>query len=163
MFREKLWLSAIIMIPISYLWLSAETIMIYVVLMTIDIITGVFASYFDDKKKIKSDTLMKWVIKKVSYFMIPFVIALVAKWLWDDTGMMLTPLVTTSISFLIAWEAYSIIGNIYNINTGKKVPEFDAMEAIMKKILSILKIGTDEKEKKIDELMKKYDELEKKK
>lgn len=131
--------------------------------MTIDIITGVFASYFDDKKKIKSDTLMKWVIKKVSYFMIPFVIALVAKWLWDDTGMMLTPLVTTSISFLIAWEAYSIIGNIYNINTGKKVPEFDAMEAIMKKILSILKIGTDEKEKKIDELMKKYDELEKKK
>lgn len=151
MFREKATLAAVISAPILYVGLTPEVVGIYALLIVIDLITGVVASYIDDKKTIKSNTMIRGIITKISIFMIPFVIALVARWLGDGWWDLLKPMVWITLSILIASEAYSIIGNIYNIKTGKKVPEFDAVESIMSTILKALKLVGDNANKKVSD------------
>lgn len=161
MFREKATFTSLLLWPILYVGLSPEIVSIYAILIFIDIFTGITASYLDDKKKIKSQAMIRWIATKMGLFMLPFIIALVVKWLWGDGVELLSPMVAVTLSVLIASEAYSIIGNIYNIKTWKKVPEFDAIEAVMTTTLKTLRIVT-ENATKIEQNKEKIDEIEKK-
>jgi len=44
------------------------------------------------------------------------------------------PLVAAVLWIIILTEWYSIIGHIYSINTGRKLPEIDALELLMEQI-----------------------------
>jgi hypothetical protein len=46
------------------------------------------------------------------------------------------------MGILIASEGYSIIAHIYNINTGKKLPEQDVLSTLVEKIVTIFKGAT---------------------
>lgn len=113
-----------------YLGMNEQPIWIFSILMVIDFVTGILASYVADKNEVKSKTAVNWLIRKVSIFMIPFVVALVIKG-GGYTGDLANGLVTTIVSLLIVSEGYSVLGNIYGIKTGKKVPEIDATERLL--------------------------------
>ncbi len=69
---------------------------------------------------------------------IPLTIALVAKWAWFD--MTYTSwLVSTVMTMLVFGEGYSIIGHIYTIKYGKKIPELDVVKLVLEKTLAFIR------------------------
>ncbi len=106
--------------------------------MFTDFITWVVGAYVDNKKDVKSETAIKWLIKKVSIFLVPFIVALMLK----GSGYESNGIITTILSILIVSEGYSILGNIYTIKTGKKVTEIDALGIILKKVKELIDDNT---------------------
>ena len=121
-----------IAVVLNYCGLSQEAMMIYSILIAVDFATGILASYYvwDD---ITSKRSVKWLIKKLSLLMIPFVVALFVKWTGYDAKVVLT----TTLSILIASEAYSVLWNLLSIQTWQKVKESDAIKRLLKKLLNI--------------------------
>ena len=118
------------------LGMSQEAVLIFGTLMMIDFVTGVAAAYTLDRDSVTSNTAMRGIIKKVSIFLIPFVVAMVGR----GAGYQeMTGMVTMVTSLLITTEGYSIIGNIYCIQYKKCLPEIDAVELLLRKIGAILK------------------------
>lgn len=134
MTESKLVLGTLLSWSLVYLWLPKDAVMIFAVLMAVDFVTGVISAYVDDKTKVRSQTAIKWAVKKVSIFLVPFVVALMLKGAWYDAGWM----VTTILSILIVSEWYSILGNIYSIKTGNKVTEIDALWYILELVRKFL-------------------------
>ena len=117
-----------------YLKLDAEVMTIFASLLVLDIITGWFkAIAIGDKPK--SWRLANGIISKVLFILIPLVMALVAKALHDIDIKVLFYVV---VDALILSEAYSILGNIYTIQTGNRVEEFDVLSKILKLIRNTL-------------------------
>lgn len=117
-----------------YLGIDQTPIFIFAILIAIDFVTWLIASFIVDKTSIKSLRAIQWIFKKSATFMIPFVVALVGKGAgYEDMSAM----VTTIISLLIVSEGYSIIANIHAINTKERLPEIDAVGNIIKRILQM--------------------------
>ena len=117
-----------------YLGLDAEVMMIFSTLLVLDIITGWFKTIAVGEKP-KSWRLANGIISKVVLILVPLVMAAVAKAVHDIDVRVLFYVV---VDALILSEAYSIIGNIYTINTGNKVEEFDVLSKILKLIRNSL-------------------------
>lgn len=104
-------------------------------LMIIDVVTGIIASASCcGWKAITSRKLIFGVLSKLCLLFIPLAVALVSKVNGNDLSF----IVTSSISILALGEAYSIIGNVYTIKSGKRVPEFDAVSLVLSKIREVL-------------------------
>lgn len=131
--KFSFWVS--LWIFLNYVWLSQETLLIYCVLMVIDMITWVTASYFVDKKDVKSSIFMKWFVKKIFTLLLPFVSWLSMKALWISQDIVMY-FVWLCVSILISVETYSIIANIYTIRKWERIGEMDATEKLIKFILS---------------------------
>jgi len=121
---------------LTYCWLNQEAIMIYWILLVVDFIFGVAEVYLTDKTQVRSDSAIKWLIKKMTRFCMPFVVAIVMKWAGFDD---MDTFITVIMWILIVSEWYSIIGHIYNINTGKTLPEINGFESVINMIVSIFK------------------------
>jgi hypothetical protein len=103
------------------------------VLLIIDVITGVVKSYKLDIK-ITSNNLKYGFLSKLILLLIPIIFQIGAKGV-DIDG---TNIVTISYNILIISELYSIIGNIYSIQTKESLPEMDAIQMIGRKLRNIL-------------------------
>jgi hypothetical protein len=103
------------------------------VLLVIDVITGVIKSYKLDIK-ITSNNLKYGFLSKLILLLIPIIFQIGAKGV-DIDG---TNIVTISYNILIISELYSIIGNIYSIQTKESLPEMDAIQMIGRKLRNIL-------------------------
>ena len=117
----------------TYTGLPVEPAAILGILMGIDFIAGVGAA----RKLglvVSSQRMRVGVISKFGVLTIPLVMALTAKGLGADLNW----LVNWSISLFILSESYSIIANIYAYKTGKVVPEFDAVAAVLKRVRGLL-------------------------
>ena len=134
MVTAKLFLLNFLYIPfvalMHYLNLDAEVMTIFASLLVIDIITGWFKTIAIGEKP-KSWRLANGIISKLVLILVPLVMAAVAKGVHDIDVKVLFYVV---VDALILSEAYSIIGNIYTINTGSKVEEFDVLSKILKLI-----------------------------
>jgi hypothetical protein len=104
-------------------------------LMMMDVITGVIASVSCcGWRAITSRKLIFGVLSKLFLLFIPLSVALAA----IITGNDMRFIVSSSISILTLGEAYSIIGNVYTIKSGKRVLEFDAVSLILSKVREML-------------------------
>ena len=118
----------------SYLNIKAEMFIILAVLIFIDYITGVAAS-FRVGKDITSQKMQVGILSKFIILLIPLSFALTAKMLNVEHYEFL---IYSGIDILALSELYSIISNIYTIRTKKFLPEFDVVSLIGAKIQDII-------------------------
>lgn len=129
--KSKIVLGGVIWWVVTYLGLDHTSITIFAILLAIDYITWIAASWLDDPSKVKSSIGIRGVIKKIAIFLVPFVIALAFR----GIGQTDLTLVTVYVGMMVASEAYSIIANIVSIVTGKKIPENEAITKVLNIVL----------------------------
>ena len=133
----KMFIVTILYIPmvtlLNYLDLDHEAIFILSALLVVDTVTGVM-KVVAMKDKPTSTRLANGIISKGLLFLVPLIVALMAKGLDLD----LVIFVKSVVSLLIISESYSVLGNIYTVIYKKKVEEFDVMSIILKKIRALL-------------------------
>lgn len=133
---KMVWLN-LIYVPwitlLQYLSLNTEVIAIFAGLLGLDIITG-WLKVLSLGIKPRSWRLANGIISKVVLITIPIVMALGAKAIHVD----ISGLFYIVIDALILSEVYSILGNIYTINTKKHAEEFDVLSKILKLIRNTL-------------------------
>lgn len=117
------------------LGIKYDIIAAFTLLMLIDVATGILVSArVDGWVSITSKRLAFGVLSKLLLLLIPISIALAASAVEEDFSF----LVRSTISILALAESYSIIGNIYAIKVGERIPEFDAISVILRKIREVL-------------------------
>lgn len=133
----KFWIYISVGTLLTYLHISHEVFSVFSVLIVIDTVAAIIASYIDDKW-VTSHRLWTWVLKKCMMIIIPLTIALVAKGAWFDTTYT-SWLISTVMTMLVFGEGYSIIGHIYTIKYGKKIPELDVVKLVLEKTLAFIR------------------------
>lgn len=118
---------------LAYLQISQEPFILFAILLIIDYITGV-AKAKTLGISITSNKMKYGLISKLSLLIIPIVIAIGAKAVGADYHYILL----SGMYILLFSEVYSIIGNVYSMNTGEELPEYDAVAMIGKQIRNLL-------------------------
>ena len=75
-------------------------------------------------------------MNKITKLLLPMIVVIVLKWVWFNE---MDFLISSIMWIMIVSEWYSIIWHLYSINTWKQLPEIDAFELLISKILSIFK------------------------
>lgn len=103
--------------------------------MFFDIITGILrAGTIKGWASVTSSSFGFGIAFKALIILIPLIVALTGK----GIGIDLLFMAKGALSMLIVSEAYSIIGNIYSIRTGKDQEEFDAVNWSIARVREIL-------------------------
>lgn len=109
-----------------------QAILVLSVLIIIDFCTWLIKSW--RLKETSSEVLSRGFVRKMTLIIIPLTLQLVS----TGVQMDLTAFITWTISALIFSEGYSIIWNIYTVQTGKKAKEYDVMTILIKKLWRII-------------------------
>ena len=120
---------------LTYLGIGAETFAIYAMLLIIDLFTGWVKA--GKLGKARTSVRMKYgILTKMMLLMMPIVLALGAK----GVGVEFKEVLTVCMSILVLSEVYSIISNIYTIQSksGEELPEYDAIAIIGKRLRTVL-------------------------
>lgn len=133
----KFWIYISVGTLLTYLHISHEVFFVFSVLIVIDTVAAIVASYIDDKW-VTSHRLGTGILKKCMMIIIPLTIALVAKGAWFDSKYT-SWLVSSVLTMLVFGEGYSIIWHIYAIRYGKKIPELDVVKLILEKSLAFIR------------------------
>ena len=118
---------------LAYLWLNQAIISLLAFLLIIDCFTWFTRAWIN--KEADSRTGIRWIISKSYLLFIPISIALT----WKIADIDLSYMVTWTFSLLAFAELYSIISNIHEIRTGKKLPEYDAVSSVINAILKLIR------------------------
>lgn len=137
---------------LEYFSISCEALSILSILLILDFVMGIVDAYIKDRSQVTSAKMWKWLVKKVTRRMLPFIVVWIFRWAWIED---MSTIVSMIISMLIVTEWYSIIGHIYSINTWKEILEIDAFEMILNFLLKLLKGKLPDKE---EDLEKKEEE-----
>ena len=117
-------------------WIDGSVLIILTVFLLVDLVFWVLEVYLRNKKEVSSEKMGSGVRKKVTRRFLPFIVATGLHW----TGIEgVWTFITAIMSILIATEFYSIVGHIYSINTWKQLPEIDAFEMLIEKIINLIK------------------------
>lgn len=111
-----------------------QALTILTILIWIDFVTGVIKSWIN--KETSSEWMSRWLIRKMILVLVPLTIALAWNWL----NYNLSSFATWVISALIMSEVYSVIANVYTIQTWNKAKEYDVMTIIIQKFWKIIDI-----------------------
>lgn len=138
----KLWIiincfSLYIVSLCSYLQLDQEMFVIYSVLLFIDYFTGLIRWIMH--KNLKSKTAIAGIVSKMVLILLVFSVGLMWVLMHQDMKTMMSWLITA----LALAELYSIVWNIYEIRTGKKATEYDAITAVLSFILEKIKLAVE--------------------
>ena len=138
----KLWIiincfSIYIVSLFSYLQLDQEMFVIYSVLLFIDYFTGLIRWIMH--KNLKSKTAIAGIVSKMVLILLVFSVGLMWVLMHQDMKTMMSWLITA----LALAELYSIVWNIYEIRTGKKATEYDAITAVLSFILEKIKLAVE--------------------
>lgn len=120
---------------VEYVWVNPEMIMLLVVLMGFDTVTGIGKRLSIGKKDITSRSFMIWLATKISVLTLLLLLA----WTLKVTALGNNMAISAVIGLFIAGELYSSIQNIYTMKTGKEVTEYDAVSAILGGLLRIVR------------------------
>jgi hypothetical protein len=121
---------------LSYLWIDWETLSIFAVVLFLDFFFWIIDVYLFDKSLITSKKAWRWLLNKITKLLLPMIVVIVLKWVWFKE---MDFLISSIMWIMIVSEWYSIIWHLYSINTWKQLPEIDAFELLISKILSIFK------------------------
>ena len=138
----KLWIiincfSLYIVSLCSYLQLDQEMFVIYSVLLFIDYFTGLIRWIMH--KNLKSKTAIAGIVSKMVLILLVFSVGLMWVLMRQDMKTMMSWLITA----LALAELYSIVWNIYEIRTGQKATEYDAITAVLSFILEKIKLSVE--------------------
>ena len=111
-----------------YLDLDKEAVVGLTILLLVDMVTGVWKTIALGQKP-KSWRFANGLISKLVLLIVPFALAISAKAVHID----ITIFIYATIDALILSELYSILANIYTIQTKKITEEFDVMSLILKR------------------------------
>ena len=132
---------------LEYFSISCEALSILSILLILDFVMGIADSYIKDKSQVTSAKMWKWLVKKITRRMLPFIVVWIFRGAWIED---MSTIVSMIISMLIVTEWYSIIGHIYSINTWKEILEIDAFEMILNFLLKLLKGKLPDKEEDLE-------------
>lgn len=142
----KFWIYISVGTLLTYLHISHEVFFVFSILIVIDTVAAIVASYIDDKW-VTSHRLGTGILKKCMMIIIPLTIALVAKGAGFDTDYT-SWLVSSILTMLVFGEWYSIIWHVYAIRYGKKIPELDVVKLILEKSLAFIRQEATKKQEK---------------
>ena len=118
----------------AYLGINIETTLILVSLMALDSFVGVIKVVMMNKKFTFRKLLLGFTAK-LSFLIIPLVIALLGK----SLGYNFHYVVNVTISILTVAEAYSIIGNIYAARNKVEIEKVDAISLLLLNVSKLIK------------------------
>jgi len=114
---------------LAYLGLGKEHYYIFGLLVTVDVITGILASYVLNKD-ITSKKMSVGIVAKMLILLVPLILATMGKAVSVDVSLP----VDVFINMLIIGEGYSAIANIYTIIYKKELPEFEVLKLLLDKL-----------------------------
>lgn len=138
------WLAAVL----EYFQVSSEVLIILSVLLALDYVFWVIDAYLKDKTQVTSAKMRRWLLKKMTRWMLPLVVIAILRWVWAWDLELAS---TVIFSILIITEGYSIIWHFFSINTGKELPEIDAFEMLIQFIVKLIKWKLPDVKEKEDE------------
>lgn len=138
------WLAAVL----EYFQVSSEVLIILSVLLALDYVFWVIDAYLKDKTQVTSTKMRRWLLKKMTRWMLPLVVIAILRWVWAWDLELAS---TVIFSILIITEGYSIIWHFFSINTGKELPEIDAFEMLIQFIVKLIKWKLPDVKEKGDE------------
>lgn len=116
----------------AYLWIDHEVFFLYTFLLFIDFLTGFVKSII-----LKTTSSRRALRGFLSKFMLLFMILSI--WVFGKINEYDMSYILSGAFFSLSLaELYSIIGNIYQIRTGKKIKEYDAVAKILSYFLSFI-------------------------
>ena len=118
----------------AYLGINIEATLILVSLMALDSFVGVIKVVMMNKKFTFRKLLLGFTAK-LSFLIIPLVIALLGK----SLGYNFHYVVNVTISILTVAEAYSIIGNIYAARNKVEIEKVDAISLLLLNVSKLIK------------------------
>lgn len=135
---------------LDYFQIDWQGLIIMTVFLILDFLFWL-ASAKSRWEKIESKKAQKWLVKKCTRWVLPFIVA------WGIARLELPwvhGLITTIMGIIIFSELYSIIWHIYSINYWEALPEMDAFKIMMSKLSERIRNIT---KNKIDTLPKEED------
>ena len=139
-----IWLAAVL----EYFQVSSEVLIILSVLLALDYVFWVIDAYLKDRTQVTSTKMRRWLLKKMTRWMLPLVVIAILRWVWAWDLELAS---TVIFSILIITEGYSIIWHFFSINTGKELPEIDAFEMLIQFIVKLIKWKLPDVKEKEDE------------
>ena len=126
----------LIVAMLQYTGISGEASGILAILLLADVVTAVIRVLAIDPRKFSSHVGILGVLSKCLTFSIPFIIAIVGKGAGFDMAMF----VDISMSTLIVYEGWSVIGNIGQIRKqDTTLNEYDAVSFLINKVQVMFK------------------------
>ena len=130
---------------LDYFWMAQETLIILTAMLVLDRIFWVINAYI--QWNLQSKLMVTWLVKKLTRWMLPFIVIAVMRWAWFDR----VDLVSTAIlSILIVAEWYSVLWHIYSINYKQNLPEIDCLKILIEQIANLFR-------KKVESELEKND------
>lgn len=120
---------------LNYFWISGEGLIIMSVMLLLDFIFWLLSAKARGEQ-IESKKANEWLIKKLTRWLLPFIVAWGLKWTWMPGIEALTKVI---VGMIIFSELYSIIGHIYSINYKEELMEIDAFKMLLNSIVKLLK------------------------
>ena len=114
-------------------WLNELAIWMLTLLIIVDTLTWFTKAWIN--KEAKSSQAIRGIISKFYLLLIPICISAV----WLVAGLNLSWLISATLWMLAFAELYSIIANIHEIRTRKKLPEYDAVSAVISGLLKVIR------------------------
>ena len=124
---------------LEYFWMTQETLIILTAMLVLDWIFWVVDAYI--QWTLQSKLMVNWLVKKLTRWMLPFIVIAVLRWAWFDRVDLIS---TVLLSILIVAEWYSVIWHIYSINYWEQIAEIDALKALFQRIARLFKAKIDE-------------------
>lgn len=126
---------------LHYLGLDADVILILAILLVLDVVTGLLRVAVTEPQKLSSRIGIIGVLSKLLVILVPLLLGLAGKGIGYD----LKPMIHVSLSVLVVYEVWSILGNIVQIRTKDvTLNEFDAVSALIRGLQEMFKrmLGT---------------------
>ena len=117
----------------AYLNINEQALALYFTLLSIDLFTGVMASFIV-KEGITLSRFYAGILSKALLFIIPIVVAIIVK----IQGESLYWFIKWTVIVLAVSEGISIFNNVLKAKGKQKIPEFDAIGMIGNKLRVIL-------------------------
>ena len=136
------WIAGIL----DYFSISGEWLLILTIMLVLDFIFWIVSAK-SRGEKIESKKWQHWLVKKISRWLLPFIVVAWLKW----TGMpWIETLVHTIIWMIVFSELYSIIWHIYSINYWEELPEVDAFKMLLNGLVKMLKNLINKKDEELN-------------
>ena len=120
---------------LDYFSISGEWLIIMTVMLVLDFIFWLLSAK-SRWEKIESRKWQHGLIKKITRWLLPFIVVAGLKW----TGMWwIQELVSVIIGMIVFSELYSIIWHIYSINYGEELPEVDSFKMLLNGLTKLIK------------------------
>lgn len=136
-----LWVAEIL----DYFGMTSEWLIVLSVMLVLDFLFWLLSAKARGEK-IESRKRQIWLIKKLTRWLLPFIVAWWLKWTW----MPVDELITVIVGMIIFSELYSIIWHIYSINFKESLPEADAFKMLLNWLAKLLKNLINKKDKELN-------------